>query len=288
VREMEEKRIKKAEDFDAGRIKPATNVILHGFFILYILICILPIVLVFMISITDNTSLLRYGYRMVPREFSLSAYEHIFRGSRAIINAYLQTIRVTVLGTFFSTAIIALFAWPISRQSFKYRKFFTWMVLVGLFNSRLAVMLPTAMSMFNFMITRTYFASSIPGELLESAKMDGCSDFRFLWSIVIPLSGSIIAVIALFYAVSHWNAFFNAMLYIMDRTKQPLQLVLREILILNQTEQMMEGTTRAEAMYIAEQMKYSLIVLASIPLLAAYPFVQKYFVRGVMVGALKG
>jgi len=159
---------------------------------------------------------------------------------------------------------------------------------LGMMDTRWAVMIPNAMSMFNFMVMRTFFENQIPAELHESAKIDGCSDFRYMWSILLPLSKAIFAVMTLFYAVAHWNSFFGAMIYIRNRALFPLQVILREILLLHQETQMLEGVSHSELAFLAEQMRYSLIVIASIPLLILYPFVQKHFVKGAMVGAVKG
>lgn len=233
------------------------------------------------------------GYKIVL------AYDRFWTG-------ILNSVFITVIGTCLSLFMTVIAAYPLSRKDLKFKKpilmMFTFTMLfsggmiptyllirqVGLYNTRWSLIIPSAMSMFNFMVTRTFFINSLPDELLESAKIDGCSDYRFIISIALPLSGAILAVMTLYYAVSYWNAYFNAIIYITDRSKHPLQVVLRELLILNSTEQMMEGTTKVEAMYLAEQMKYSLIVVASLPLLCAYPFVQKYFVKGVMIGAVKG
>ena len=264
-----------------------------------------PIIYVVSSSFSSPFDLMAGRVWLWPVNPTFEGYRVVLEYARIWAGLY-NSLIITVVGTLINLFVTIIAAYPLSRKDLKLRKpilmMFTFTILfsggliptyllirnLGLYNSLWALMIPNAMSMFNFMVTRTFFSSSIPAEMLESAKMDGCSDFRFILRIVIPLSGAIIAVMTLYYAVSHWNAYFNAMLYITDRSKQPLQLILREILILNSTEQMMEGTTKAEAMYLAEQMKYSLIVLASLPLLIAYPFVQRYFVKGVMIGAIKG
>jgi putative aldouronate transport system permease protein len=158
------------------------------------------------------------------------------------------------------------------------------------------MILPTAIGIWNMVITRTYFQHNIPHELLEASQLDGCSDVNFLLRVVLPLSGPILAVITLFYAVQHWNSFFNAFLYLRSSGKFPLQLILRDILIQNQMSAdmatSMQGAMDAQAMVIRQQLsellKYSLIVVASLPLLIMYPFVQKYFVRGILIGSIKG
>lgn len=168
---------------------------------------------------------------------------------------------------------------------------FLWMKDLGMIDSIWSLVLPGSLSVYNMIVMRTYFKNSIPGELREAAQLDGCNDYRFIWSIVLPLSGPILAVIGLYYAVGLWNGYFNALLYIRTREKLPLTMFLREILVLNQSSALdagmdMEQMARAEDR--AQLMKYSLIILGSLPVMVLYPFVQKYFVKGVMVGAVKG
>ncbi len=160
----------------------------------------------------------------------------------------------------------------------------------GLLDTRFALIIPTALSVYNMIITRTFFEVTIPDELLEAAHLDGSSDMRFIRDNVIPLSGPIIAVNALFYAVGQWNTYFNALIYLTNASLFPLQLVLREILIQNQInfEQMTDITELARRQELRDLLKYSLIVVASLPVLVIYPFVQRHFVRGVMIGSLKG
>ena len=163
---------------------------------------------------------------------------------------------------------------------------------LGILDTRWAMILPNAMSVWNVILTRTFFQTTIPDELLEASKLDGCSDLRFIKSIVIPLSASIIAVNTLFYAVGHWNSYFNALIYLRDQEMYPLQIVLRDILIQNEIEptqlSMYDVRDAASRESLRVRLKYSLIVVASVPLLIAYPFVQKHFVKGVMIGSLKG
>jgi multiple sugar transport system permease protein/putative aldouronate transport system permease protein len=161
---------------------------------------------------------------------------------------------------------------------------------LGILNTRWAMILPNAVVAWNVIITRTYFQTAIPDELLEAAQLDGCGNLRFILSVVIPLSGPIVAVITLFYAVMHWNAFFTALIYLRDSKLYPLQLILRSILLANQVDySMVVNLEQEEArQQVAELLKFALIVVASVPVLAVYPFVQKYFVRGVLIGALKG
>ena len=163
---------------------------------------------------------------------------------------------------------------------------------LGMVNTRAVMIIPLAISVWNVIITRTFFESTIAPELLEAAKINGCTDFRFIYYVVLPLSGAIIAVNVLFYAVFHWNGFFQAFIYLNDKKLYPLQLVLREILILNEIDPIMMTQVDLEEVAarqgLVELLKFSLIIVASVPVLIMYPFVQRYFVRGVMIGAIKG
>lgn len=156
---------------------------------------------------------------------------------------------------------------------------------LGLLNTRWALIIPTALSAYNVIITRTYFQMNLPDELLEAAQIDGANDFTFLWRIVLPLSGPIIAVNALFYAVGHWNEFFNALIYLTDQPLFPLQLVLREIPVQNQVDlsQITDVQKYLEMQNLANLLKYALIVVSTVPVLLVYPFVQKHFVKGIMI-----
>lgn len=159
-----------------------------------------------------------------------------------------------------------------------------------LLNTRAALIIPGMLSVYNMIITRTYFQSSIPEELFEAARVDGCGDTRFFFQILLPLSKAIIAVIALYYAVGYWNDWFSAFLYLNDPDLYPLQLVLRSILVSNTIDDslVIDPNTRMKMMGMAELLKYALIVISTVPLLCIYPLVQKYFIRGVMIGSLKG
>lgn len=163
---------------------------------------------------------------------------------------------------------------------------------LGLLDKRLALIIPNALGVFYVIVARTFFQTSIPGELSEAAEMEGCNDIRFLGQIVIPLSGPLIAVLTLFYAVGHWNAYFDALIYLRSPRLYPLQLYLQDILIKSQGDPMMTAhmslEEAANVQYMAEFVKYALIVVANLPILLLYPFVQKHFVKGVLIGSIKG
>ncbi|MCL2832871.1 MAG: ABC transporter permease subunit [Treponema sp.] len=161
---------------------------------------------------------------------------------------------------------------------------------LGMLNTVFAMLLPGAISVYNMIVTRTFFQASVPGELLEASKLDGCSDTQYFFHVLIPLSNSIIAVIALFYAVGHWNSYFNAFLYLSNKQLYPLQLFLREILVQNQfnSDIMTDPDVAQQLLGIQNTLKFAIIILSTVPLMCLYPFAQKHFVKGVMIGSLKG
>ena len=161
---------------------------------------------------------------------------------------------------------------------------------LGLIDTIWALIIPGALSVYNMILTRTFIQGNIPNELLEAATIDGCSDMRYLTAVVLPLSKAIIAVVALFSAVGHWNSYFSAMIYINTRTKLPMQVILREILVQNQVDlnSVIDPELAAARMQLSSVLKFSMIVLSTVPILCVYPFIQKYFIQGVMIGSLKG
>ena len=235
------------------------------------------------------------------------------KGYRAVFNygptgtGYMNTLFYTSVGTLLNLFVTIAAAYPLSRKDLMTRNFFMFLFTftmlfsgglipsyiviskLGLVNTRAVMLLPAALSVWNMILMRTYFSSYISQELLESARLDGCSDIKFLLLIVLPLSGAIIAVISLFYAVGHWNSYFNALIYLNDRNKYPLQLILREVLVLNTIDiEMIDVRELGARQDLKEVLKYSLIVVSSLPVLCIYPFVQKFFVKGVMIGSIKG
>jgi putative aldouronate transport system permease protein len=221
---------------------------------------------------------------------------------------YMNSLIYMVAGTLIALAVTVCCAYPLSRQDFKGRKLIMVLCMItmyfgggtiptflqirnlGLLGSRLSVILPGAMSVYNMIVMRTYFKTQVPHEMFESAAIDGCGNIRYLLTILLPLSVPILAVTGLFYAVGFWNSYFDAMMYLSNvRDKFPLALILRQILILNETS--IDTVEASMLMQIEEQrnvMKYAVIIVASLPVLVIYPFVQKYFVKGIMIGAVKG
>lgn len=282
------------------------NLVNYAILALFLLVILYPLVFIVSSSISDPAAVTSGQVWLWPVDPTLIAYSRILR-EPALINGFLNSLFYTVAGTAINVVLTILASYPLSRKDLPGRGvilflfFFTtlfnggliptYIVVreLGLLNTRWAMILPPAIAVWNLIITRTYFQTTIPDELLEAAQLDGCGDFRFLWDVVRPLSGPIIAVNALFYAVAHWNGYFDALIYLTDPDLYPLQLVLRSILVQNETNLHMTGDIQTQLMRenLADLLKYALIVVSSIPLLIAYPFVQKHFVKGALIGSLK-
>ncbi len=221
--------------------------------------------------------------------------------------AYKNTIVYTVLGTIVALIATVPAGYALSRKDlagrrgliflFTFTMFFNGGIIplyltirnLGIYNTTWAMVLPVAVSAYNLIVCRSFFSSGLPDELLEAAKMDGCSDFGFFFRIAIPLSKTIIAVMCLFYATAMWNQFFNALMYLQDDSRMPLQVVLRNLVLMNQANQMgSSGDAMVTKQKLAEQLKYCIVVVSAAPLLMVYPFLQKYFAKGVTIGAVKG
>ncbi|NMB98390.1 MAG: carbohydrate ABC transporter permease [Clostridiaceae bacterium] len=283
------------------------DVVNHILLTIVLLIIIYPLYFVVIASISSPLEVLNGNVFLTPKDFNLDAYKMIFRDSE-ILTGYRNTIFYTVTGTFINLFMTIFAAYPLSRKDWVGRKFFTYMLAFTMFfsggliptyilisklkmiNTVWAMLIPGAVSVWNVIIMRTYFNSSIPDSLTEAAFVDGCSNIKLLFRIIIPLSRPVIAVMVLFYGVGHWNSFFSALIYINSRELFPLQLVLRELLIQNQfSEEMLIGEeTMLQRQLMAESIKYGLIIVASAPIIAIYPLIQKHFVKGIMVGSIKG
>jgi len=245
---------------------------------------------------------------LIPKKISFEGYKAVIK-YKDIWTGYANSLINMVLGTGIALVTTMLCAYPLSRPEFKARNIVMIICMItmyfggglipnyllirnlGLMNTRWALILPGAMSVYNMIVTRTYIMSSIPNDIRESAQLDGCGHFRYLLRMVVPLSGPILAVIGLFFAVGIWNSYFDAMLYVSSkRTLYPLSLVLRELLVLGADNEVdlhdMEELLRMEER--RNVMKYAVIVVASLPVMILYPFVQRFFVKGVMIGAVKG
>ena len=282
--------------------------------ILVALVCFYPLYFTVIASFSDPYAVYTGKIGFLPIGFTIEAYQEVMKNSQ-IWTGYFNTITYTLFGTAFNLVLTIPGAYALSKQRM-FGRGFLMMIFVftmyfsggmvptyimyknlDLINTRLILCVVGGVSVYNLIVTRTYFQNSISEELYEAARIDGASEMRIFWSFALPLAGPIIAVIALYYAVSHWSSYFNALLYVTKTSYQPLQLVLRRILIMNENAfaEAMEADVSEEALaaalrrtYLATTMKYALVFIASAPMLAAYPFVQKFFVKGVMVGSLKG
>lgn len=287
------------------RIFDSINVVLLG---LLALIIIYPLVYVLSASFSDPVSVASGDMILWPLNVTLENYAEVFK-NQSIITGYRNSLIILVSGTALNLVMTVLAAFPMSRRDLwgrnvmmklmTFTMFFsgglipTYLLItrtLGLMNSWLALILPGAISVYNMIIMRTYFQTSIPYELQEAADIDGCSPFGVLIRIILPLSGPILAVIGLYYGVGHWNSYFSALLYINREELQPLQLYLRRVLTLNSNQSLLStGSDEAARQAMrAETIKYAVIVVSSVPMLVIYPFVQKFFVKGVMIGAIKG
>lgn len=284
--------------------------ILNGTFLVIALVIVgYPLIYIISASFSSTSAVLAGRVWLYPVDVSLDGYEAVFRNPN-IMSGFMNSFIYASLGTLFSLFLTIAAAYPLSRKDFRYKNVYmmifaftmffngglipTYLLVnsLGLVNTRGAIILVGALSVYNMIITRTFFQTTISDELIEAAQIDGMNDIEILFRVVLPLSKAILAVIALFYAVAQWNQYFKAFIYLMDKKLYPLQLILREILIQNAVNQSMMESLSVEEMEakegLAELLKYSLIVVASIPVMILYPFVQKYFVKGVMIGAIKG
>lgn len=290
------------------RIFDAVNA---GVLSLVLLATLYPIWFVLIASVSDPNLVAGGHVLLLPRGLNLEAYKYIFRDSR-ILRGYGNSLLYAAGQTVLSLLITMPAAYALSRRDMRGRSLLMFYfvftmyfsggmiplyVLVrnlGMIDSAWALIVPNALNVFNLIIARTYFASNIPQELVESAQMDGCTNTRLFLRIVLPLAKAIVAIVLLYNVVQNWNAFFHALLFINDPNRYPLQLVLRKLLILNQllssseeyTWMTVEEIDRRQ--FIADLLRYGIIVVSIVPLLVLYPFVQKYFVQGVMVGSIKG
>lgn len=274
--------------------------------ILLIIVVAYPLYFIVIASFSSPSAVNNGEAWLLPKAITFEGYKRIFEEQRIWLG-YRNTIFYTVLGTGFSLLFTLPAAYALSRKDLAGRKaimlyfIFTMFFSGGLIPTYLTInafkmtntiwvlVLPFSVSVYNLIIARTFFTSSIPNELLESAQLDGCSNTRFLLSIALPLSKAIIAVIGLYYAVGQWNQYFTSLIYVRDPDLMPLQLVLRNILLLNQHDVAGAGSQLAhELQRVADIMKYGIIIVSTAPILCVYPFIQKYFTQGVMIGSVKG
>ncbi len=276
------------------------------FLSVFFLLILYPLYFIVIASISNPDYVNTGAITFLPRGITLEGYARTFRESN-VWRGYRNTILYTTVGTTINVVLTMTAGYALSRKELAGRSLImrlivftmlfsgglipTYLIVknLGMTNKIWAMVIPNAVSAWNLIIARTYLQQSIPQELLEAALVDGCSYTRFFSAVVVPLSGAIIAVLALLYSVAHWNSFFTGLIYLQDYTKYPLQLILRDILLSFQASGSVDDAkTLQEMQRIADLMKYSLILVASLPVMVLYPFLQRYFVKGVMVGAIKG
>ena len=273
---------------------------------LVLLVSLYPLWFVIIASISDPGAVSNGRVWLLPTGLNVDGYREVFQDSRIWIG-YRTTIIVTVVGTLLSLLVTIPCAYALSRKDFKARKplmvffVFTMYFSGGLIptyititqtlkmdNSIWVMIVPFCLNVYNLIVCRSFFENNIPVDLLESARLDGCSNTRFFISIALPLSKAILSVIALYYVVLRWNDYFTALIYVRNDQLKPLQIILRDILLMNQAQQGSNSYASDDSLRLSELIKYSSIIVSTLPVLLIYPFIQKYFEKGVMIGALKG
>ncbi|KRE59906.1 carbohydrate ABC transporter permease [Paenibacillus sp. Soil750] len=295
-----------------GSIKESTDdrlftIVNYIILFIFTITILYPLIYIVSASFSSSTAVISGKVWLYPVEPTLAGYEAVFK-HRLIMSSFLNSVFYTVVGTTINVLFTLIAAYPLSRKDFMPRNavmalfVFTMMFSgglipsylvvkeLGMIDTRWSLIIPGALGVMNMIIARTYFQTTIPEELLEASQMDGCSDFTFVRKIVLPLSGPIIAVISLFYAVGHWNQYFSALLYLKHQELYPIQLVLRDILVQNEVDASMitDIADQAARDGLRELLKFSLIVVSTLPVLIIYPFIQRHFVKGMMIGSLKG
>ena len=283
------------------------SVLVYALLTVILVIIAFPLLYLVSASLSDPQAVISGRVWLFPVDFTFKGYTAIFK-DQTIVRGFLNSVFITVVGTSLNIVVTVMMAYPLSRKNFFGRKFFTLFMMftmlfsgglvptfllinqLGMYNSYWAIILPGCVGVTNVIICRTYFVSSIPEELYEAAALDGCDDFKYLLKVALPLSKPVLAVLTLYYAVGHWNSYFKEMIYLEDKMKYPLQVVLRQIIIMSQIadEMMLDFSTAERVQGMADLLKFSTIVVSSLPMLIIYPFVQKHFVKGVMIGSVKG
>lgn len=280
--------------------------LIYTFLVLLSIIIMVPLIYVVSASFSDPQAVVSSEVWLWPVRPTLRGYKAVFENAK-ILSGFGNSFFYMIVGTLVNIVMTVLCAFPLSRREFTQRNKISAMCVftmyfsgglvpsymlvnsLGLIDTRWAIIIPSAMSTWNMIICRTYFVNTIPDELYEASQLDGCTPIKFLISVAAPLSKSILAVLILYYGVARWNSYFDAMVYLKSANLMPLQIILREILVLNQIDftQVTDPAAIASMRGLADLLKFSTIVVASLPVLCIYPFVQKYFVKGVMVGAVK-
>lgn len=294
-------------------VSKRSGAVIHAFFIFYAALCILPLILVLSISLSDETTVIANGYRFIPETFSVSAYEFLFKDMDQIIRSYGVSIFVTVVGTVISVALTACYAYPLSRSDLPYRGFFAFFIfftmlfngglvpwylvyvnLLDLKNTIWVLIMPMLMSPFFVLVMRTFFSSSIPMSILESARVDGAGEFRTFVRIVLPLSLPVLATVALFSTLNYWNDWYLSMIFISDNKTISLQYLMYRTLLdiqyLTSNSNVASQISSQGGMLDLpnKTLQMAMAVVGIGPIVLAYPFFQRYFIKGLTVGAVKG
>ncbi|GAB2569321.1 carbohydrate ABC transporter permease [Gracilibacillus alcaliphilus] len=279
------------------------------FLVIILILIVYPLIFVLSASISDPTAVSSGRMWLWPVEITFRGYERVFSES-SIWRGYGNTILYTLAGTLIHLLVLLPCAYALSRKELMAKKFILWFILftmlfnggliptylivqsLGMLNTMWAIVIPNVVGAWSILVARTFFHQSIPDQLVEASKIDGASDFYIFIRVVLPLSLPIVAVMALFHAVGLWNQYFNALIYLSDRDKFPLQLILREILVVNQMQLNDPaagggGESLVDQVQTAGLIKYAVIIVSSLPLLIVYPFIQRFFVQGVLIGSIK-
>lgn len=287
------------------RTPDVMEMLIYLFAALMLIIIVYPLYFIVMASFSDPAAVANGKMWLFPKGFTLDGYKELLKHSNIWIG-YKNTILYTAVGTLISLAINVSAAYALSRKDLVGRKAITMFFIFTMFfnggliptfltirdfhmyDTFLVMVLPFSVAVFNIIVARTFFQSSIPGDLWEAAQLDGCGNLKYYVQIVLPLSKAILSVLALWTAVGYWNSYFNALIYLKDQDLYPLQLVLRNILITNQMQSSLgTGEAAVVALRLANLMRYAVIIVSTLPIMCLYPFVQKYFNQGVMIGAVK-
>jgi putative aldouronate transport system permease protein len=301
-----------SSNYRSNAISKKANFVFNFIFSIYCFLCIAPLILIFMVSITKEKSLVENGYSFFPSQISFTTYRYLFLDPEKIFRAYGVTISVCVIGTILGVILTMLYAYPISRKSFKYRNFFSFYIFFTmLFNGGLVpwyilytkylhmqnkpamLVIPALVSAFNVLIVKTFFSLNLPDSVLESARIDGASEARTFMSIVIPLSTPVIATISLFSVLTYWNDWYLCLLYINEWKYYNIQYsmyqALRTIEYLTSSHAASMGNASSELLKVpGETLRMAMAIIGIGPIIFAYPFFQKYFIKGLTIGAVKG
>lgn len=301
----------KTENNNINAISKKANFIINIILIIYCIICIVPILLVLSVSLSDELKVLQDGFKLIPEKFSLYAYTYLLSDPSKILRSYGITILVTVIGTALGIIVTALYAYPISRKSFKQRGVFSFILfftmlfsgglvpwymvytnLLHMKNTVWVLIIPYLISPMNILIMRTFFSTNIPDSILESAKIDGANEMRIFTSIVLPLSKPVLATIGLFYTLAYWNDWWLSMVYISEKKLANLQYImyiaLRNVEYLSSASMSQTSAASQVSTLPTLTMQMAMCIIGIGPIIFAYPYFQKYFVKGLTIGAIKG